>query len=325
MFLFFSYLYHASERDCHKCQMSLMIIKVTRKLPDGEVREVSPFHMSMEGNEMAVICRDDEDYDAMVKVMCIAAWRKNVIIIIHAVVSNHAHAAVLATDRRSAQRFGEEAKRVYSMWLHHKYGERNFMDGTSVQALPMESNSHVRNALAYIPRNALDNKCRIVDYPWSGYGAMFSQTALDGAIKASELTTRQFMAIFHTSRKVKGVPWLLDQNYRLVPRSFCDWEYLEQAFNHDCSYWLKTIGSLNSAQMREQLIDSPREMKSDSEFYKSVNELSLQWFGKGLKDISVMQKCRILPYVYRTFKTTFSQLGRVFSIEQERIKELLCR
>ena len=303
----------------------LMIRVVTRKLPDGTVREVSPFHMSLEGNETAVLCRDDDDYDTMVKVMCTSAWRHNVIIIIYVVVSNHAHAAVLAHDHRHAQRFGEETKRIFSMWLHHKYGERNFMDGTSVQALPMESNAHVRNALAYIPRNALDNKCSVSYYPWSGYGAMFNDKDLSGAVKASELTTRQFMAIFHTSRKIKGVPWLLDQNFRLIPRSICDWEYLEQVFNHDCSYWLKTIGSLNSAQMREQLIDSPREMKPDTELYKSVNELSRNWFGLQLKEISVIQKCRLLPYVYRTFKTTISQLARVFSIEPERVKALLCQ
>lgn len=302
-----------------------MTIKVIRKLPDGTVREVSPFHISLEGIETAILCRDDEDYDAMVKIMCVSAWRHNVIIIIYAVVSNHIHAAALATDRRHAHSFGEETKRIYSMWLRRKYGERNFMEGISVQALPMESNSHVRNALAYIPRNALDNKCRIADYPWSGYAAMFSALSIEGAIKASHLTTRQFMGIFHTSRKIKDVPWLLNGNYRLIPRSFCDWEYLEQAFNHDCSFWLKTIGGLNSAQMREQLIDAPREMKPDTELYKSINELSIRWFGQQLKDISIMQRCRLLPYIYRTFKTTVSQLARVFSIEQERVKTLLCQ
>ena len=302
---------------------TLMIIKTTRRLPDGQVSEVTPFHMSMEGNETAVLCRDNDDYDAMVKVMCVSAWRNNVIIIIYAVVSNHSHAAVLARRRADAERFGEESKRIYSMWLQHRYGERHSMENTSVQAIPMESNSHVRNALAYIPRNALDNKCRIADYPWSGYGAMFSSVDISGAIKVSGLTTRQFMAIFHTSRRIKNVPWLLDQNYQLVPRSFCDWEYLEQAFNHDCSYWLRTIGGLNSAEMRERLIDSPREMKPDSELYKSVNEISFRWFGIALKDISVMQKCRLLPYVYRIFRTTVSQLARVFKIEPDRVKTML--
>ena len=148
---------------------------------------------------------------------------------------------------------------------------------------------------------------------------------MSGAIKVSGLTTRQFMAIFHTSRRIKNVPWLLDHEYRLIPRSFCDWEYLEQAFNHDCSYWLRTIGGLNSAEMRERLIDSPREMKPDSELYKSVNEISFRWFGIALKDISIMQKCKLLPYVYRIFKTTVSQLARVFNIEPDRVKTLLCQ
>lgn len=37
-----------------------------QELPDGTVRQLHPFHISMEGLETAVLCRDDADYDAMV-------------------------------------------------------------------------------------------------------------------------------------------------------------------------------------------------------------------------------------------------------------------
>ena len=62
---------------------------VTHELPDGSIRQLYPFHISMEGLETAILCRDDMDYDAMVKILCIAARRKNVIVVIYAVVSNH--------------------------------------------------------------------------------------------------------------------------------------------------------------------------------------------------------------------------------------------
>ena len=68
-----------------------------RTMPDGTVRQVHPFHVCVRGLEMEVLCRDSEDYDAMVKVICVAARRHNILVIIYCVVSNHCHVAVLAT------------------------------------------------------------------------------------------------------------------------------------------------------------------------------------------------------------------------------------
>ena len=55
-----------------------------QELPDGTVRQLHPFHISMEGLETAVLCRDDADYDAIVKILCVAARRKKVLVIIYA-------------------------------------------------------------------------------------------------------------------------------------------------------------------------------------------------------------------------------------------------
>ena len=80
---------------------------VHRKLPDGNFRNVQPYHVSMEGMKTAVLCRDDDDYDALVKIICVCARRKNVIIVVYAVVSNHCHAAVLAASQEAADSFGQ--------------------------------------------------------------------------------------------------------------------------------------------------------------------------------------------------------------------------
>ncbi|MBQ1623274.1 MAG: hypothetical protein II097_01790, partial [Bacteroidales bacterium] len=78
---------------------------VSRKLPDGSIRHVQPFHISMEGLEKTILCRDEQDYDAMVKILCVCARRRNVLIIVYAVVSNHSHVAVLATGHSEAFAF----------------------------------------------------------------------------------------------------------------------------------------------------------------------------------------------------------------------------
>ena len=75
--------------------------------------------------------------------------------------------------------------------------------------------------------------------------------------------------------------------------------------------------------MRYLLEEKPYVMQSDSEFYKAVNELSQRWFNVDLTVLSLDRKLRLLPYVYRTSKTTISQLARVFGLERERIAAFL--
>ena len=105
---------------------------VTRILPDGNIGKVMPFHISLEGLERVILCKCDADCDILVKMMALAARRKNVIVIIYAVVSNHAHIAVLARSYEEARAFGIELKKTYSMYFSKRYHESKTMHRTSV-------------------------------------------------------------------------------------------------------------------------------------------------------------------------------------------------
>lgn len=179
---------------------------VTRRLPDGTLCRVSPFHVCIKGLEDAVLCRDYEDYDVFVKILCVSAWRTNVIIITYSVVSNHCHSAVLAKNQVSAEAFIYDVKKVYSMWFCRKYGEKNILHRIDAKALLLDTDWYVRNALAYIPRNALDNGCNINEYPWSGYRACFCrhnhQYDSLSVKPVALLTKRERKAIMHTDTEM---------------------------------------------------------------------------------------------------------------------------
>lgn len=297
---------------------------VPRTLPDGYVSYVQPFHVCLKGLETNVLCRDDDDYDAMVKVICVSAYRNNVIVIIYSVVSNHCHVAVLARAKAEAEAFSLDVKKVYSMWISRKYGERNILHRVDIKALSLDTEWYIRNALAYIPRNSLDNGCAVNEYKWSGYSAMFRGN--EGPRKGfpvSSLTQRQRIAIMHTGANLKSVKWMLDANNHLIPESFCDVEYLEQAFERDPAFWLKTIGGQNSAEMHYTLEEKPYEMQTDEVFRKTVHDISGRWFKKDLAELSMDQKYRLVPYLYHTCKTTVPQLARVIGMTRERIEFLL--
>lgn len=298
---------------------------VLRKLPDGSIRYVQPFHVSMEGLEKVILCRDDNDYDAMVKTICVCARRKNVIVIVYAVVSNHSHVAVLAASQTDAEAFGQEVKRTYAMWFSRRYAERRTLHRMDVKAICLDSDWYARNALAYILRNALDNGCNINEYRWCAYRALFVPNAATGypGLRVASLTKRQRRSLLHTGDSLQDVTWCLDPENRLIPSSFCDHGYLEQAFENDQAFFMKTLGGQNPAEMHLKLIESPRTMLVDSEFYKAVNEISMRWYQTDISLLSMEKKTRLIPYLKRTMKTSIPQLARTVGLGRDRIAEIL--
>ena len=297
---------------------------INQELPDGSIRQVQPFHISLEGLKTAVLCRDERDYDAMVKILCIAARRKNVIVIIYAVVSNHCHLAVLATCQEDAYACGQEIKKMYGMWFNRRYSEKAVMKGVDVKAILLDSDWYVRNALAYIPRNALDNGYNVTEYRWTGYRAMFRNgQPTEPGRKVSSLTKRERERIMHSGDDLKGTSWLIDSREELIPESFCHHRYLEQAFEGDPAFFLKTIGGQNAAEMEEKLIEGPRKMITDGEFFNLANETSQRWYQLNLSALSRERKLRLLLFLSRTNRTTIPQTARVFGLPRDVVSRIL--
>ena len=281
----------------------------------------------MEGLEKVVLCRDDDDYDVLIKILCVCAQRKNVIIVVYAAVSNHSHIAVLAASQEHADAFGQEVKRMYSMWFSRRYGEQRVLQKMDIKAICLDTDWYVRNALAYILRNAMDNGYNVNEYRWSGYRAMFGKDhkELTDSRSVARLSKQERRSIMHTGDKLDNVDWRLDMDGHLIPSSFCDHDYLEQAFENEQTFFLKTIGGQNAAEMKLKLVDNPRKMLNDSEFHKVVNETAERWFQTSLGHLSLNQKTRLIPYIRRTMRTTIPQLARTFGLERNTVTEILRR
>ena len=121
----------------------------------------------------------------------------------------------------------------------------------------------------------------------------------------------------HTGDDLSGVNWLLHSDGTLIPASFCDHIYLEQAFENQESYFLKTIGAQNPAEMYYKLVESPRKRMNDNEFLIAVEDICVRWFKSEIKLLPIEKKIRILPYLFRTTKTSVPQLSRVLGLSRE--------
>ena len=298
---------------------------VERTLPSGKRSLVYPFHFSIKGLESAVLCRDDEDYDAFVKYIFITALKCNVIVIIHIVVSNHAHVALLACGREDVDRYGIELKRVQSMWLNRKYGAMSILHGVNVSITAIDTVQYARNVLAYIPKNALDNgEGSVISYRWSGCRAMFSVNDRESgkSVSVQELSTRAIERIFHTGTNLSNQRWLLNERMELEPRSACDTQYLEMIFNHDQSFFLRLIGSVNEYDIRYDEAVKIIQM-SDSDFMKTAEDYSAQWYGKSIQNLLPKQKASFLKYLGTKIYLSVPQVARCMNMERDLVRAVL--
>lgn len=297
---------------------------VSRTLPDGTIARVFPFHISLEGLESNLICREEEDYAVVDKLMFVSAWACNTLIIIEIVMSSHGHIGLLAPSLEHARKTAEVLKQKCSMYLAYKYNERHVLRDTEAYVQLLENDWHVRNVLAYIPRNIVETGIRIEDYPWCGFRGMFTQgSCADGVKAVSALTRREKEMLFHTHADLSRVPWKLDRADRLVPASCCDWQYLESAFLGDQAFFLKTIGSVNCAEMEQTLLNAQRRWRPDAEFLLTANDVAGRWFQKSPAELTLEQKSRLIPYLYRCYRTSVSQLARCLKTNPEFVSEMI--
>ena len=76
-------------------------------------------------------------------------------------------------------------------------------------------------------------------------------------------------------------------------------------------------------ETRYTLEEMPFNMLCDSDFFNKVQDVSMRWYGKKLSELTLEKKYKLLSYLYRTNKTTASQLSRVLSLDKETVKAIL--
>jgi len=296
----------------------------SREFPAGNIATAFPFHISMEGMESVLLCREEEDYDALQKCFYVSCWSNNVIIVADIEMSNHGHIIALAESQKAAQRAAFSIKQRHAQYIATKYKEHNILSRSDIKVIYLDTDWYLRNALAYVPRNALDTGSTIESYKWSSYRAMFSEELPDGPnYRVSMMTRREKEAVFRTHADLGRVPWMVDKYGILIPATACEHLYAEEAFNNDQAFFLRIVGSVNCAEMELKLVTNPRKRQSDEDMRNTVRDVALRWFKTDVADLSPEMKTRIVPHLYRSHNTSVAQLARCVGLTQAQVKEYI--
>lgn len=292
---------------------------VERILPDSSVVKVYPFHVCLEGTESVLLCQDDEDFDHLEKSFFLGALDANALVVSEIVLATRGLCAVLAVNWEGAEAVGEFVKKRHSQFLAKKYEQRQVMARTRISVQYLDTDEYVRNALAYILRNAVDLGFHIEDYPWSSFRGMVA-----GEVRSvSSLTHREKEVLFRTHKDLSGVPWLVDDKGRIVPASARDCAYAESAFGNDQAYFLRRIAEVNPAEMYQKLVLNNHVWQSDSKFIVCVTDVAGRWFQKEVLALTTVEQAKLIIYLFRSYYTSVAQLARCLQLRPEDVRRVL--
>lgn len=290
-------------------------------LPDGSYLRTYPFHVCTKGTGK-VFFRDDEDMRVAHNFIPICAMQSNVIPFIDCELNSHIHAGILAADYNSANRFGVNYKVCLSKYLIDKYGGSGFR-GIECRPILLEDNFHLRNTICYVVKNSLDAGFKVEEYKWSGYSALFSNLGDACGRKVSDMKYREKREFFKSSAVPGNVGWMVDNDGLMIPKTYLDWHYCEDAFNNDLSYFQRILGLEDDDRMEQVLaIDPYRKMPYD-ELMSIAEDKSMKKFSKSMASLSTEQKIPLIKSIYHSTVTTPSQLSRCFKMEMSEVRRIL--
>ena len=77
------------------------------------------------------------------------------------------------------------------------------------------------------------------------------------------------------------------------------------------------------AEMQQKLVDNPRQRQNDTEMIKTIDDIANSWFKCSLLNLSRDKKVRLLPYIYRCYRTSIAQLARCFGLAPEAVARMI--
>lgn len=297
----------------------------SRRLPNGEIAVVYPFHICTKGEK--VVFKSSEDLRVAFNYLPICALRSNVIIVTQCVLNTHFHSVILSRTYEDAKKFVECYKQSVSMYLSRKYGPGlEYFREVESKPIFLDTDRYVRNAICYVIANALDTGVTVDAYPWSGYRAFFQGGKLEEKTsKVSAMTKREVREILRADIRLKDVQWLIDEDNVIIPSSYCDCRYVESAFYNDASFFTKVLGLTDRDQMDMELVTEPLRKKSVEELIKEIESRSQQRFGLSLSSLSPVQKVPILKAINYSTNVSVKTLSRCFELAEEEVSAILKR
>ena len=280
------------------------------------------YHVCTDGNAIAWMFQDDEDFIAGVNRVGLCVLMSCVEVVAFILMDNHVHFVLYGTAVK-CKAFINIYKRLTGRWISNKYGMSDYLRHLPTDMIRIPDEEALMNTIAYIDRNSIVAGYRFMpcEYPWGTARYMFrdkSDAAMTNVVrtKIGEMTIDQQRAVMKSRIRVPG-EWLICQNGMVLPSSFMDLGHVERIFKTPTRYSYFLAKKLEGT-VELQMNESRRTFMPDKDLRQVTKQISRELYGvDDLRSLDVKSRLAIARKLRYDYASTVKQISRMLHLDPD--------
>lgn len=280
------------------------------------------YHVCTDGNALAWMFKDTEDFIAGVNRIGICAFETCIQIIAFILMDNHVHFVLYGTLPKCKE-FITRYKTLTGKWISSKYQLKEYLKHLPSEFILIESEEQLLDTIAYIDRNSIVAGGRYLpsEYPWGSARYMFRERRIPRGRYISEMSKKEVHESLNTWSTLPE-DWMVDDQGMLIPeRCFINIDFIEGLFRSPTRYLYHLSRKLEGKIEMQQGI---RAFIPDKELRPVTEELAKKLFGKSkVKDLDFNSKILLARKLRYDYASTPKQISRMLSMDSEILSKFI--
>lgn len=280
------------------------------------------YHVCTDGNALAWMFKDTEDFIAGVNRIGICAFETCIQIIAFILMDNHVHFVLYGTLPKCKE-FITRYKTLTGKWISSKYQLKEYLKHLPSEFILIESEEQLLDTIAYIDRNSIVAGGRYLpsEYPWGSARYMFRERRIPCGRHISEMSKKEVHESLNTWYTLPE-DWMVDDQGMLIPeRCFINIDFIEGLFRSPTRYLYHLSRKLEGKIEMQQGI---RAFIPDKELRPVTEELAKKLFGKSkVKDLDFNSKILLARKLRYDYASTPKQISRMLSMDSEILSKFI--
>lgn len=280
------------------------------------------YHVCTDGNALAWMFKDTEDFIAGVNRIGICAFETCIQIIAFILMDNHVHFVLYGTLPKCKE-FITRYKTLTGKWISSKYQLKEYLKHLPSEFILIESEEQLLDTIAYIDRNSIVAGGRYLpsEYPWGSARYMFRERRIPCGRHISEMSKKEVHESLNTWSTLPE-DWMVDDQGMLIPeRCFINIDFIEGLYRSPTRYIYHLSRKLEG---KIEMLQGIRAFIPDKELRPVTEELAKKLFGKSkVKDLDFNSKILLARKLRYDYASTPKQISRMLSIDSEILSKFI--
>ena len=280
------------------------------------------YHVCTDGNALAWMFKDTEDFIAGVNRIGICAFETCIQIIAFILMDNHVHFVLYGTLPKCKE-FITRYKTLTGKWISSKYQLKEYLKHLPSEFILIESEEQLLDTIAYIDRNSIVAGGRYLpsEHPWGSARYMFRERRIPCGRHISEMSKKEVHESLNTWSTLPE-DWMVDDQGMLIPeRCFINIDFIEGLYRSPTRYLYHLSRKLEGKIEMQQGI---RAFIPDKELRPVTEELAKKLFGKSkVKDLDFNSKILLARKLRYDYASTPKQISRMLSMDSEILSKFI--